>query len=144
MQESGKDRQHQILAVPGGVKTRNFDIAGPGGERTQSFDEGQETAEFVSIGGGRGAFHGVNGDYPVASTRRTGKQKEHLEHEGNTGEFGKIFIIYGKNVQSIQTDARLLELFAEIEMTRHWDAVLLNETWREPKEESNFRPRIKT
>ena len=45
------------------------------------------------------------------------------------------FVIYGKNVQSTQTEARLHELLAELETIGHWDAILLNETWRANKEE---------
>ena len=35
----------------------------------------------------------------------------------------------------IQTDIRMLELFAEVDSLRHWDVVMLSETWREQKEE---------
>ena len=39
-----------------------------------------------------------------------------------------------KNVMSLQMEQRLDELMAELDTTE-WNAVLLNETWREKKEE---------
>jgi exonuclease III len=38
-------------------------------------------------------------------------------------------------VQSLQTEERLQQLLAELETLQKWDAILLNETWRELKEE---------
>eukprot|EP00973_Karenia_brevis_P054422 7562530-Karenia_brevis.AAC.1 len=44
------------------------------------------------------------------------------------------FYIHLKNARSLQSDERLEELLAELEMTQ-WDVVLLNETWRGANEE---------
>ena len=42
--------------------------------------------------------------------------------------------IFGKNLQSIQTDAREEELLAEVEFLE-WDIIFLNETWRAERQE---------
>ena len=41
-------------------------MADLGGVKTQSIDQGQASAECMTIGGGRGAFYSTHGDYPVA------------------------------------------------------------------------------
>ena len=45
------------------------------------------------------------------------------------------FVILTKNVQSIQKDDRLRELFVEMETTE-WDILLVTETWREKSRET--------
>ncbi len=43
--------------------------------------------------------------------------------------------MFGKYLQSIQTEARFDELVYEVELLEHWDIIMLNETWRESSEE---------
>jgi hypothetical protein len=43
--------------------------------------------------------------------------------------------IFGKHMQSLLTDQRLKELWAEVAELAEWDAILLSETWREAAEE---------
>ena len=57
------------------------------------------------------------------------------ETDGQCEGSMRKFVIYGKNVQSIQTDERLHEMFTKVELMQHWDVILLNETCREIKEE---------
>ena len=140
------DRHHPILADLDGKRTQSFEEgAGLGGVETKSFDVGQATARCMTTGGGRGALHFVDGDYPTAALRGIKTQQnsqssvktqiQNSEHDINNENYKNTFIIFGKNIQSIQTEARVQELFAELETMQHWDAVLLNETWRELKEE---------
>ena len=76
-------KRTDILAGPGGVKTRSFGDAKLEGVKIQSFDEGQVPAEFVSIGGGRGALDVLDGDYPIALMRRVSESRmERIREEG--------------------------------------------------------------
>jgi exonuclease III len=47
----------------------------------------------------------------------------------------QLVTFYAKNVQSLQTETRLTELFAEVDLLTKWDFILLTETWRGAVEE---------
>ena len=98
----------------------------------------------MSIGGGRGALLTTHGDYPIAALRGIKTQnfdegRATAEHDVQPGDFGElgsevVLTILGKNVQSLQTEAREDELFSELRQVE-WDVVLLSETWREKARE---------
>ena len=77
---------------------------------------------FVSTSGGRGALRNIEiGNFPIAAKRSAHNtvpgdspaalgQTDSPEHKGDQYGFKNQFIIYGKNVHSIQTEAHLQEL----------------------------------
>jgi hypothetical protein len=83
-----------------------------------------------SRGGGTGTYSALSGDFPSAALVSFQDQ--------STGEQCDCRVrlkIYCKNVQSIKTEERLQELFAELELLEAWDVVLLHETWRDAGDE---------
>ena len=71
------------------------------------------------------------------ATERKDSEAVRTAVDNDVGESAHKIIslqIFGKNVQSLQTDAREDELLEELECF-DWDVVLLNETWRSQKQE---------
>ena len=98
----------------------------------------------MTVGGGRGALHSADSDSPVAALHGVktlsnsqllqGRQPEFSKDDDEVSDAVISLDIIGKNVQSLQTELREEELMAELR-TIKWDVVLLNETWREKKQE---------
>ena len=88
-----------------------------------------------SNGGGTRRYSRVNGDVPIClkSSDIVGSTFANVGRQ--VDEKCKQLVIYCKNVQSIQTEARLQQLLIELGTIQQWDAILLNETWREHKGE---------
>ena len=112
------------MATLRGVKTQSFDEgADLDGVKTWHFDE------MPRLGGGRGRYATLDGDYPVASLR--GGAMIQTSAEGH--QMTKLRLML-KNVMSIQGENRLTELMEELRSTERTVA-MLTETWLECKEE---------
>ena len=102
-----------------------------------------------SIGGGRGSYACVDGDFPAGSlqpprnysaanpkdaspTTRTGATTGTLHIDAGVDPL--LVQVYTKNVHSLQTALREEELFMELQCVE-WDVVLLTETWRDKRQE---------
>ena len=112
------------------------------GVKTQPKTDGAKThmvndvaPQYAKGGGGRGNYSQADGDVPHALLCGRNAQPKVNElggcPEGTLGDAEeRRFTIYAKNLQSLQTEARLKELFAEVKQMDDWDVILVSETWR--------------
>ena len=84
------------------------------------------------MGGGRGSYQNVHGDFPICIRQALGNSASNLNLHSKTTAGSIIIFVY--NINSLMSNDRFELLYRELEGTR-WDIIVLVETWREVPEE---------